>query len=177
MEKLIRKPIIEKISPEQLAQLVGDTGLDTAVLERWSEMISNDLLIVLAVTTGANYIGRANLWLAEADEEAVRAYFPGIPLVNALQVNESARNMGIGSMLMQGLEDEALRRGFTAIGLGVEPDNQKAIDLYAKRGYEFKMLGQEVTYTTGWWETSEDRSTKWYEVTARFMLKKLSEAS
>ena len=174
MEKLRINPVVESVSPGQLAQLVTDTGLDAVVIDRWSDMIDKDLLMVLAVCSGGKYLGRANLWLAEADEEAVRTHFPGVPLVNALQVNESARNMGVGTMLMQGLEVEAARRGFASIGLGVEPDNQKAIDLYTKIGYEFQMLGEDSTYTTGWWSTSNDGSKSWHEVPARFMMKNLN---
>ena len=51
------------------------------------------------------------------------------------RVLESLRGKGIGSFLVKIAENEARKRGFKEITLGVETLNSKAIQLYEKLGY------------------------------------------
>lgn len=46
------------------------------------------------------------------------------------------RSLGIGSLLMQKLEDKILERGYHAAIIGVESDNPRAQELYERQGYE-----------------------------------------
>jgi ribosomal protein S18 acetylase RimI-like enzyme len=55
--------------------------------------------------------------------------------VHALVVQRNHRRLGIGSKLMDAVEDEAQRRGYRKVWLTVHSDNDVAKHLYLKRGY------------------------------------------
>jgi len=52
------------------------------------------------------------------------------------RVSEDLRRQGIGTKLMEEAENEARRRGFIEMTLGVDEDNQQAIKLYERLGYK-----------------------------------------
>jgi GNAT superfamily N-acetyltransferase len=74
-------------------------------------------------------------WEGARDIE-VRHQLPGVPEFYRLTVVESARSKGIGTALIQFIEQMARKRGFTKMGLGVAHTNLRAQALYERLGYE-----------------------------------------
>lgn len=62
----------------------------------------------------------------------------GVFAVHGLAVSADARGLGIGSTLMQAVEDEARRRGGRKICLNVFATNTAARKLYERHGYEIE---------------------------------------
>lgn len=57
------------------------------------------------------------------------------PELRNMYVYPTARRMGAGRALSEFLEDEARQRGFTAVYLAVDPNNEKAVPLYVSLEY------------------------------------------
>lgn len=155
-------------------RLAAETALDPSYVEKISGMIERGELEILGLEESGTFVGRISLWLAPADEQAVRESFWGVPIVNALQLNPEVQGRGLGKKLMEGLHAEATRLGYTRVGLGVEPDNTTARRLYEKLGYEYRKISGSDTYETCWDETGDDGSTVKRCVPALFMTKELS---
>jgi GNAT superfamily N-acetyltransferase len=81
-------------------------------------------------------VGSCEVRWAGCAAEQVRARYPGCPEINGLQVwPAQLRSRGIGRALVAVAEDEARRRGYAPIGLGVADDNPRAAALYGRLGY------------------------------------------
>ena len=143
------------ITEEDLPRVAEQTGMDPLYTKKVLEMMLKDELVLFAAKMGDTFVGRASLWLAEADEPEVRNTLPGVPLVNALQVNEEARGAQVATKIMKAIEAEVLRRGGDRIALGVEPDNEPARRLYEKLGYAYVPIEGDQTYKSCWDETDE----------------------
>lgn len=154
-------------------KIATDTGIDSAIINRWIAMIKGGELVLIVAIKNGRYVGRVNLWLASADEPAIRKYFNQIPLINALQINRSEQSKGIGSKIMQFAHEQLRTLGYKNVGLGVEPDNIKAISLYKKLGYDKQQIGTSDVYITEWDETEADGTMQKYSVEANFYLKNL----
>ena len=161
------------VTADTLSAVAANTHIDPVAYARWERMISQGDIDILVAKVGNEYVGRVNVWYAPADEPAIRDHFNGIPLINALQVNESMQGRGIGTKLMIRAHQVAIDKGYLRIGLGVEPDNTRAIALYQKLGYVQQKIGEAETYITSWDETKDDGSVQRYSVPALFMLKEL----
>lgn len=55
------------------------------------------------------------------------------------------RGTGIGSLLIAELLKLAKQKSFNVVGLNVQPDNEAAIKLYSKLGFEFTQRPADVT--------------------------------
>ena len=66
--------------------------------------------------------------------------------IENIAVAPAYRRCGVGTLLMQTLADEAVRRAFTSITLEVRQGNRAAMALYHKFG--FKVLGYRRAYYT-----------------------------
>ena len=64
-----------------------------------------------------------------------RAPEPGRLLMDGVFVREDARGLGIGSALLDALEDEAARRGLSEVRLDVIDVNPRARALYERKGF------------------------------------------
>ena len=91
------------------------------------------LLWVIEVPQG-EIIAQAFVMLKSSEREAAdgkeRAY------VFAFRVKEKYRNKGVGTYLMQFVEDNLRQRGFTYVTLNVAKDNPHALRLYQRLGYK-----------------------------------------
>jgi GNAT superfamily N-acetyltransferase len=68
-----------------------------------------------------------------------KATHPEYPDVSDLYVREELRGRGIGTALLHFAEAEAARRGYTRIGLAVNPTlNPRAHALYLRLGYAYE---------------------------------------
>jgi ribosomal protein S18 acetylase RimI-like enzyme len=167
----------ETIKQEDFSSLAEDVYIDPAVTDKWLDMMSHNDLVVFTARDDGKYIGRVNLWLPTATEETdpvIQKYFPGVPLIHALQIDEQYRKRGVAITLIDKLEVEACRRGFNKVGVGVEPDNVMAINLYEKLGYKFQMVGGKECFVTSWDETLPDGTVHKHEAVIRFIQKELS---
>ena len=103
--------------------------------------------VVLAVEAGGRYVGRVTLRHDWGDETSIiEKDFPGLPQINALEIDEDHRRRGLATMLITAAENEARRQGFPMIGLGVEISNELAKRLYEKLGYSYQRVGGNDTY-------------------------------
>ena len=64
-------------------------------------------------------------------EERLRIY----GYIAELYVEESARGLGAGRALIAAREEEARRRGFARLKIGVLAGNRRAADIYARAGF------------------------------------------
>lgn len=96
------------------------------------------------------YNFESDLWfLAYHGDELIGAIlcfdYPQNGWVRQLGVAQQWRRQGIGSALLQHVLGVFYRRGHTAVGLGVEADNQKARQLYERVG--MKCMHQYAEYS------------------------------
>jgi GNAT superfamily N-acetyltransferase len=80
-------------------------------------------------------VGNVYLWCEAVEEPELRAAYPGVPLMNHLQVADGRRARGIGTALVRACEDAARRRGHDVLLLGVGVDNPEAARLYGRIGW------------------------------------------
>lgn len=134
--------------------------------------LSGDGKVVLfAVKIDGRYVGRVTLrhdWTDDSPNSGasvvIEDIFPGLPQVNALEVDENYRKQGIASALMAALEKEAVRQGFGKIGLGVEVSNDPAKKLYEKLGYSYTKINGQDTYEI-WFGDPDPKSYTCYLMT------------
>ena len=111
------------------------------------DLIKQKKAVVLAVEVGGRYAGRVTLRHDWGDETSIiEKDFPGLPQINALEIDENYRRQGLATILVTAAENEASRQGFSMIGLGVEISNEPAKRLYEKLGYSFQQVGGSDTY-------------------------------
>jgi GNAT superfamily N-acetyltransferase len=66
---------------------------------------------------------------------ALRALEPGTAEVKRMYVVPAARGRGVSRLVLAGLEDEALARGWTTLRLETGPRQPEAVGLYTGAGY------------------------------------------
>lgn len=92
------------------------------------EHVSNGSAMVYGVFDNEDLIGYT--WAYEhAFREEIRIY------VNEIHVIEVYRNKGIGKQLLHAVENMAKERGYDALFIHAEGDNDGAIRLYQNEGY------------------------------------------
>jgi ribosomal protein S18 acetylase RimI-like enzyme len=102
--------------------------------------------------------GYRELLIAELDGEAVgavsvtdqRHQLPNSLRMIALDVGMAFRRKGVGTALMEAVEEQARRLGFQRVNLEVGVSNRDAMRLYERRGYERlgapKMVANEMSW-------------------------------
>lgn len=96
----------------------------------------NGLGMLFVAEVDGEVAGTIFLWLAKADEEPIRRRLPGVPLLTHLDVVPAYRRRGVGTELVSTLEDYLRKRGRRRLALAVQTDNDNAIRLYQKLGYQ-----------------------------------------
>ncbi len=97
------------------------------------EHVSNGSAIVYGVYDSEDLIGY--VWAYEHPfREEIRMY------VNEIHVDETYRNRGIGKQLLSSVENLARGRGYKALYIHAEGDNDGAIRLYQNEGYEIERV-------------------------------------
>lgn len=93
---------------------------------------------------------RADLWVYEESDEVLgsavvlyRQDSPGARLYSLI-VHPATRGRGVAAALLDHAEQAALERGCTLMRLEVREDNQAAIRLYDKHGYQ--VAGRTANY-------------------------------
>ena len=128
-------------------------------------------------------LGEAILWVADLAEERVigqvfvqlksqraeladgrtRAYVYGF------RVRPAYRNAGIGTLMLQTLEEDLRRRGFRSVVLNVGKENMDARRLYERHGYQ--IIGTDP----GRWSFIDDKGQRRDVVEPAWRLEKLLE--
>ena len=142
-------PVIEAVSfgSSSFTRLKKEMYISDDYEAELRDLIKQKKAVVLAVEAGGRYVGRVTLRHDWGDEPSfIEKDFPGLPQINALEIDEDYRRRGLATMLIAAAENEARRQGFSMIGLGVEISNEPAKKLYEKLGYSYQQVGGSDTY-------------------------------
>ena len=142
-------PVIEAVSfgSSSFTRLKKEMYISDDYEAELRDLIKQKKAVVLAVEAGGRYVGRVTLRHDWGDETSIiEKDFPGLPQINALEIDENYRRQGLATMLVTAAENEARRQGFSMIGLGVEISNEPAKRLYEKLGYSYQQVGGSDTY-------------------------------
>ena len=142
-------PVIEVVSPgsSSFTRLKKEMYISDDYEAELRNLIKLKKAAVLAVEADGRYVGRVTLRHDWGDETPIiEKNFPGLPQINALEIDENYRRQGLATMLVTAAENEARRQGFSMIGLGVEISNEPAKRLYEKLGYSYQQVGGNDTY-------------------------------
>ncbi len=88
----------------------------------------------VAVSQDGRMIGQVFLQLSSERRELADGWNRGY--LYSLRVRQSWQNQRVGSRLMDVVEDDLRKIGFTRVTLNVARDNQGAIRLYSRLGYQ-----------------------------------------
>ncbi len=142
-------PVIEVVSPgsSSFTRLKKEMYISDDYETELRDLIKQKKAVVLAVEADGRYVGRVTLRHDWGDETSIiEKDFPGLPQINALEIDEDYRRRGLATMLIAAAENEARCQGFSMIGLGVEISNKPAKRLYEKLGYSYQQVGGSDTY-------------------------------
>jgi len=142
-------PVIEVVPPGSslFTRLKKEMYISDDYEAELCDLIKQKKAVVLAVEAGGRYVGRVTLRHDWGDETSIiEKDFPGLPQINALEIDEDYRRRGLATMLIAAAENEARCQGFSMIGLGVEISNEPAKRLYEKLGYSYQQVGGNDTY-------------------------------
>ena len=142
-------PVIEVVSPgsSSFTRLKKEMYISDDYEAELRDLSKQKKAVVLAVEAGGRYVGRVTLRHDWGNETSIiEKDFPGLPQINALEIDENYRRQGLATMLVTAAENEARRQGFSMIGLGVEISNEPAKKLYEKLGYSYQQVGGSDTY-------------------------------
>ena len=142
-------PVIEVVPPGSslFTRLKKEMYISDDYEAELRDLIKQKKAVVLAVEAGGRYVGRVTLRHDWGDETSIiEKDFPGLPQINALEIDEDYRRRGLATMLIAAAENEARCQGFSMIGLGVEISNKPAKRLYEKLGYSYQQVGGSDTY-------------------------------
>ena len=95
---------IRRARPHELNAVVASLGQERFFRDRLDQQGRREGELLIAWSDAAA-VGDVYLWLSPADEPEVRAFLPGVPLLNHLEVVEYLRRQGIGTKLVARAED------------------------------------------------------------------------
>ncbi len=126
--------IIRPARRTDLNDLVKALGQEMFFTDRIGRMRHNlgELLVAFVDEVP---VGDVYLWCEPVEEVEVAEAFPGVPMLNHLEVAAGWQGQGIGTQLVRAAEDAARRRGHDRVVLGVGVDNPDARRLYERLGY------------------------------------------
>ena len=142
-------PVIKVVPPgsSSFTRLKKEMYISDDYEAELRDLIKQKKAAVLAVEVGGRYAGRVTLRHDWGNETSIiEKDFPGLPQINALEIDEDYRRRGLATMLITATENEARRQGFSMIGLGIEISNEPAKKLYEKLGYSYRQVGGNDTY-------------------------------
>lgn len=117
---------------------------------------------------GRKVIGSGFVRWAGPRDEGIRARYPEAPEIYRLLVADDYRSMGIGSAMIEAMEEEAIRRGFRQVSLGVSHTNPRAYQLYLRSGY---VLSEITEYDDEYQLQHADGSVETIRDPCRYLVK------
>ena len=127
-------PVIRIATKRDLPALVAAFGQRMLFTDRIGRTRQHAGELLVAWVAGEP-VGDVYLWCEPLEEPELRAAFPGVPLLNHLEVAAGWRDRGVGTALIRAVESAAVRRGHRRLLLGVTPENARAKRLYRRLGY------------------------------------------
>jgi GNAT superfamily N-acetyltransferase len=124
------------------AAALGDSGFFKDRLMRQR----NDQGVLFFAWLGTNPAGAVYLWLEEAEEPPIRRHLPDVALLTHLQVHQDLRRRGVGTALVNAVEQHLIGEGHVRVALAVRTDNPAAARLYDHLGYQDWGHGKVTCY-------------------------------
>ena len=125
--------VIEQIGTEEFYKCANIWDMEKCPFtDEFYQQIKSGNRISFVYKINGEFIGQGDLVLNKDGYTipAERIYF------SRLIVKKEYRNQGIGSQITAFLIDKAKGLGYSEISLGVDCDNEKALRLYKKAGFE-----------------------------------------
>lgn len=99
----------------------------------------------IAVTDDGQPMGTITARLFDESNRGYGYVGPDVPELG-MAISPSYRGQGIGTALMKALFDELKKRGISRVSLSVDPNNEAAVKLYRRFGFEDAgVVGTSVT--------------------------------
>ena len=130
-----------------LDALVSAMGQREFFIDRIGRTRQRAGVLLVAWLDGA-VVGDVYLYCEVQEEPELRRVYPGVPVLNHLEVTPWLRRRGIGTALIRAGETAARERGHDVLTLGVGLDNPDARRLYERLGYRDWGQGSIVTRWT-----------------------------
>lgn len=140
---------LKYVTSESIANDLANGMIDVhpGIAENLPDEITNGQIDFLVAQVGDQPCGQAGInWVAPRnplirsmlEREGLLKPEGNMPNIAFVEVRERFRSQGIGRLLIKGLHDAAVRRGFTSVFLQVSQDNVRAIRLYEEvLGYSY----------------------------------------
>lgn len=121
-------------------------------VEKWGSLTTDELpfMETISLYREDKFLGGLKLSAKVVCEAALAREYPDTPIIYQLFVEESARQQGVASQLMDIAEQTARENGANELLLCVAPDNAAARALYEKRGYEYLVIGGNEIVESVW---------------------------
>jgi len=150
-ETWISRVVIRLATADDLPDLEWDgelTHFRRVYADAFRRQQAGQSLIWVAVLDGTGLVGPGSLqWICDRPELAdgrKRAY------LYSFRVKPDYRSQGLGTRVMEVVENDLRARGFGSVTLNVAKDNIDAQRLYARRGY------QRVAHEPGCWSYPDE---------------------
>lgn len=127
-------------------------------------------VVYLAAWHKSPPVGHALLKWYGSTDEPMASELDNCPDIEDLFVSPDYRSRGIGSQLMDAVEDLAKEQGYFRVGLGVGSDNFRARSLYEHRGYKDSGFGEYRE--SGSYVDKDGQQQSWEEICV-YLIKKL----
>jgi len=136
---------VRDFEPEDLADMEWSGGPEhlTALAETLQASFAGEAAMVVVALPNGRLIANGGVDFRK---------YADAGLIWMLSVHETFQGMGVGTWMIQALEDRIVARGLATARMGVEHDNPRAAALYRRRGY--REVGAEVES----WPTSGGRT-------------------
>ncbi len=119
---------VRDVEPEDLPALdwSGGPAHLRVVAESWQRTLADEVVLLCVEAPSGQLVGLGGLDLVKA---------VGAGELWMLSVHEAWQSLGVGTFLVEALEQAAAARGLRRVQLSVEDDNPRAAALYARLGY------------------------------------------
>ena len=157
-------PTIRRVKESDLSALTTTLEPDVGakqVNHRWQEDRDGDRVMLVAELDGEI--------AGTVSSTRHRLQLPDSLRMLALDVGRAFRRQGIGTALIEAIEDKARREGLRSVNLEVELDNHAALHLYERLGYQ--RMGEPVVNC--WERLTEDGRCEQVEEHCWVLVKKL----
>lgn len=139
------EPHVGRARSADLSPFAAALGDGRFLRDRWNRQWSGPGVLFFA-WLGTRPAGVVYLWLEKAEEPPIREHLPGVALLTHLQVHPELRRSGVGTALVNAVEEHLVELGRERVALAVRTDNPAAAGLYRSLGYEDWGHGEVTCY-------------------------------
>lgn len=131
MNCTVRKITVSELP--RLTELFDYNDIDAMLAEN-TDLIQNRAMDIFILLDGEKLLGELHVSYERNDKLAavrgLRAY------LSAYRVHEDFQGMGLGKLLMKSVIDTLAAEGYSEFTVGVEDDNDRALHIYQKFGFD-----------------------------------------